>query len=365
MIGAAALAVADGLVFTPPAVRLVTYTPEHFPLVAQVAAVAPGARSLGHRPFVDHYYGSRDWCHLYLALDRDDQVSAVVGLEQIPFEQEGRLLTLTCGSNLATLRPGAGGVLFLHWVRSSDYACVFGGSADTHKMLQRQRWTYFPGIRTMRLNRAYVAREGERWWRAAAKTALRVVQPGVNVARRARAVAGSVEAVEQARVTPEMLPDATPFTFRMRPTVDYLNWRYDGGLSFVRYRCFRLVTDRTRGYVIVNDRPDAIMVAQADADDPATLAAGIMAAVGRVAGARGPRRQVVLTCAHREMAAMFRGFGFRADPVDRPFAIGSGKHPVDLSTDTSRWLINFDWIDNGLRAPFLDQAAAMRIGTSR
>jgi len=335
-------------------VRLVTYTPEHFPLVARLAASARGARSLGHRPFVDHYYASRDWCRLLLAFDRRGEVSGAIGIEEIPFEHAGRPLTLACGSNLVAVQPGTGGLLFWHWVRSHDLTCVFGGGAETHRLTERQRWTYFHGIRTLRLNRPYVVRAGDAWWRAAAKRVAAAL-PGVDVARRARAVAGAVEAIEEPEATEDMLPATTPFTFRMRPTVAYLNWRYGTGLSFVRYRCFRLRTERTRGYVIVNDKPDAILVAQADADDPALLAAGILAAVGRVAAEGGARREVLLTCAHAEMLAALRAFGFRPDPGERRLAIGSARGTVDLPADTSRWLINFDWIDNGLRAPFRDQ----------
>ena len=273
----------------------------------------------------------------------------------VPFEYQGTPVTLTCGSNLATLHPGAGGLLFLHWVRSGEFACVFGGSADTHRILEKQRWMYFHGIRVLRLNRSYAVRADDAWWRAAAKRIVRTLRPGVDVARRARAVATTVQAIEEPAVTADMLPVSSPFTFRMRPAVEYLNWRYDGGLSFVRYRCFRLVTDRTCGYVIINDKPDAIVVAQADADDPATLAAGIVAAIGRVAQERGARREVLLTCAHTDMMATFQSLGFRPDQAERRLAIGSRSRSLKLSPDTSRWLINLDWIDNGLRAPFLDQ----------
>jgi len=339
-------------------VKIVPYTPDRFSLVAGVAATAPGARSLGHRPFVDYYYATRDWCRLYLAIDRDERVAAVMGLEQLRFEYRGRPMVLGCASNFVALRAGAGGPLFLHWVRSSEYACVFGGSPDTHRIVQSQRWTYFHGIRVLRLNRPLLARPGEAPWRAAAKTLLRAVRPGVDIARRAAGAPGEVTVVEEAAIGPDMVPASTGFAFRLAPTVEYLNWRYDPALSFVRYRLYRIVRDGTRGYVIVNERPDRIMVAQADADDPGTLAAGILAAVGCVAASGRRRREVVLSCAHPRMTATFRDVGFRADSEERPLAIGSVRRPVDLAPDTSAWLINLDWIDNGLRAPFLDQAAS-------
>jgi hypothetical protein len=57
------------------------------------------------------------------------------------------------------------------------------------------------------------------------------------------------------------------------------------------------------------------------------------------------------------MAAIYRRFGFRAKHGDRPLAIGGRTPGGTVPTDTSRWLINYDWGDNGLRAPFPDHAA--------
>ncbi len=335
--------------------RVVTYTPDDFPLLAKVVEAVPGAKSLAHRGFVDYYYASREWCRLLLALDPDGQVCAVMGLEQIPFEYEGAPVTLGCASNFATLRPGVGGSLFLHWVRSSELACVFGGSPDTHRLLQSQGWRYFHGLQIFRLNRPYVVRAGDSWWRAAVKRVGERIRPRVDVARRAASHADGVEVIEVPTVTDDMLPASSPFRLRMRPSAEYLSWRYSGTLPFVRYRSFRIVDRRVRGYVIVNEQPRAIVVAHADADDAEALGAGILAAVAHVAARRDAGGEVVLACAHHGMKALFSRAGFRTDRDERPFALGARGHRVEIDPDTSRWLINFDWIDNGLRSPFLDE----------
>lgn len=49
-----------------------------------------------------------------------------------------------------------------------------------------------------------------------------------------------------------MLPGHSPFTFRFAPRVEYLNWRYNLSLSFVRYRLFRILAGaRSIGYIIL------------------------------------------------------------------------------------------------------------------
>ena len=343
--------------------EIVTYTPEHFARLAAAARTAPAGRSLCHRPFVDYYYTTAEWCRLYLALDKQGQVAAAIGLEHLPCEHEGRPVRIGCASNFVAFAKGAGGYLFLHWVRSSEVSCIYGGSEDTHRILRSQRWTYFPGVRIHRLNGRFETRPADPPWRRAAKAVLRAVTRGVDVRAAAERAAAEPQwralAVEEVRVAaPDMLPAGDAFAFRMRPTVDYLNWRYRTDLPFVRYRMFRLTqAGDARGYVILNERPRQWLVAQADAADPAALAGGILLALGAAARTGDPRREVVLACAHRRMAACFEHFGLVPGRADRPFALSAGRQPLDWSPDTSNWLVNFDWTDNGLRPPFLDEEA--------
>src|SRR5213593_1780585 len=145
---------------------------------------------------------------------------------------------------------------------------------------------------------------------------------------------------------------------RCAPGVAYLDWRYSRALSFVRYRLFRLVRGGPCGYVVLNEHPGSLVVAQADGPDPDTLAAGVLAAVAEVAGEGSRQPEVVLASCHAQMRRIYEGFGFRPARVERPFALGSAHGPVRLGRDTSSWLVNFDWTDNGLRPPFLDQDAA-------
>jgi hypothetical protein len=344
-------------------VRLAEYAPDAFgPLHA--AAEKLHVPSLCHRPFVDYYYSGNPWCKLYLLTADSGAIAGIIGLDQMRFAAGERLLTLAFATNYHAAQPGAGGLLYLHWMKTSSFGLVFGGSEDTHNILRQQRWAYFAGVKALVLDRPYLLWPGEPLWRRWAKRLLAQV-PRVSIADRARriplAVRQRLSVHEEQRFTEDMLPATSPFSFRFAPTLDYLNWRYRTGLSFVRYRLFRVRAEgRTVGYVVLNDSPAKVIVAQCDGEEPTTLAYGALLSLV-TAMATGPRgREVILTCSHPEMQRTYQQFGFRAAGPDRPFVVGSRRGPVDLPADTSRWLVNYDWGDNGLRAPFLDQAPAAR-----
>jgi hypothetical protein len=132
-------------------VRIVPYSGEHWHRLEAAVQTVGAARSLLHRPFVEWYYGTRDWCRLWLGYDEGGALAAAVGIEQPPFEIGGAPVSVAAASNSVTFVPGAGGLLFLHWVRTSEHALVFGGSPDTHRILasQGKRWTYFAGVRVL------------------------------------------------------------------------------------------------------------------------------------------------------------------------------------------------------------------------
>lgn len=107
--------------------------------------------------------------------------------------------------------------------------------------------------------------------------------------------------------------------------------------------------------MIINDGPKRVLIAQCDADDAITLAHGVLLALSKVGVQEERPRTVRLTCSIPEMSEMYCRFGF-APWKDWTVAMGIRKGPVDMSLDTSRWLINLDWADIGLMGPFLDQS---------
>ncbi len=341
--------------------RLVEYTPGHFEALRRAAADLRLA-NLCHRPFVDHYYAGNPWCKLYLVLSAEDTVTAMMGVDRMRFVAGDRELTLGFGSNYHAAQPAAAGHLYLHWLKTCPLGFVFGGSEHTHRILRRQRWTYFPGVKTFTLNSPCAPRPGEPLWRQWAKrfAAYARRMPVGGRARRIPArVRAGVSVHEEQTFTEDLLPRTAPFSFRFAPTVDYLAWRYRPGLSFARYRLFRiLVWGSTAGYVVLNDLPGRVLVAQCDGEDAFTLAHGVLLSLVEATAADTALREVVLTSSHSQMQRIYQRFGFRTSGPDRPFAVGSLRPPVDLPADTFGWLVNFDWGDNGLRAPFPDQGRA-------
>lgn len=335
--------------------RIEPYSSEHYPRLEAVVRASGLAQSLLHRDFVEWYYHSHEWCRLFLVFIDDETIGGVIGLEQLTMDIGGEELTVGAGSNLASFHPRAGAFLFLHWMRSCDLALVFGGSDDMHRILegQRGRWTYFDGVRTYALNARFAPREGRQGWRRAAASALHAVGPYVHPAHAFEQLVttGTIPRVaveEVTAFTSDLLPTGpSPFALRLAPSLEYLQWRYNPTLPFLRYRVFRLGDGG--GYVVLNDRPNELLIAQADANDPRFLAGGILAAVAKVSADSDPRRKVVLTTAHQDMRAIFTAAGFAPAPTGRRFALGQGKRRVDVAPDTAQWLVNYDWIDNGLR----------------
>lgn len=339
--------------------RIIDYSPANFEALQIFANRLSVETGLGHRPFVDHYYASNPWCHLQLCVEDDGEVVASFGVEHMRFERNDEELTIGFGSNFYSLRPGVGGMLFVRWLQSVPLGLVYGGSPDTHNLLRIRRWKYFEGIKNYVLNDAYRAYPGQKWWRLAAKSmARRLLRSRLSAyARRIpKSIRGQMSVLEESHYSEDLLPRHTPFSFRFAPNVEYLRWRYNLGLSFVRYRLFRIRSEKqTVGYAILTDSPESVMVAHCDGAEPRTLAYGVWLSILEVGQDDWKPRTVHLASSHPEMQEIYESLGFRPTKQERPFALGTLSGPADLEADTSNWLVNLDWGDNGLRTPFLDQ----------
>ena len=332
---------------------VVEYTPKHFEALCRFVDRVGERLALTNRPFVDYYYASQDWCRLYLYVGNDGTILATYGLDRMRFEYHDREMMIGFGSNFYSLQPGLGGVLFIHWHNACPIGIVYGGSADTHKMLRGRKWAFYNGVRMYVLNKPYEAHLGDGWLRMAAKSVLRqtlrknLSAYGSRIPAKIRA---RISIREERAFTEDLLPHESPFTFRLAPPAYYLNWRYNTELSFVRYR----LGGRSTGYVVFNESPERLLVAQCDGMDAHTLAYGVV--LGALEAAREDRkpRSVALASCHPGMQEIYQRVGFRAERADRTFAIGTLRGPVDIAPNTSNWLVNFDWGDNGLRPPFRD-----------
>lgn len=330
----------------------------------------PMLRSLWHglepdhplrcREFVDYYYGTTDICRLYYLLNDSDNVLGVFGVERMNFSVQGCQISMGFGSNFVSFYPGAGAMLFLHWIRNYEFGVVFGGSEDTHRILRRQRWKYVVGVKEFILNRKYLPRSDEGVLRRTAKAVARQLDRRIVISRESGWL-DTVEdlrlsVVEERRLFKDCLPRSSAFSLRFAPDLTHLNWRYSTELPFVRYRVFRVLqNDDTIGYVILNHKPEQIIVAHCDGEDPLLLAYGVCAAAALAVQGVDESPTVLLTSSHPVMQGVFKSLGFRSSMTDRPLAFGGLGRTPQLPGDPSSWLVNFDWGDNGLRPPFLRQ----------
>ncbi len=339
--------------------RIEPYRPTHYDQLARAARAFDQSNSLSHRPFVDHYFTGQEWCRLYLAQDSEGAVLATQGLEHMPFVIDGRPVQVTFTSNFHSLRPGAGAVLFLKLVESCPLALVLGGTEDTHRILRRRAWSYFTGVRLYVLNRQYEVHDSDPRWRRLAKNmmdrAVRVMLPSF-ASRVPSDIRARLTVREEADYREDMLPEQSPFPVRFAPPVEYLRWRYGIGLSFVRYRVFTIL-DRGRqiGFVVLNDHPDRLIVAHSDGEHASLLAYGTVLAVMEASAHDRRPRSAALLSSHPTMQRIFEQLGFRALGQPRQLALGGRGEALPQGPDASGWLVNLDWGDNGLRAPFLDQ----------
>jgi len=339
--------------------RIVQYTPEQFGALGQFVDRVGLHLSLAHRPFVDYYYAKQDWCRLYLSVAPDGTILATYGLETLRFEYKNSEMTIGFGSNNYSIQPGAGLFLLVYANDACPIRLLFGGSPDAHKIARSLKWTYYEGVKIYVLNRSYEAYPGDGRFRVAAKSlAQRVARSKLSrfASRLPSDVREQVSVREEQCITQDLLPVQSPFTFRLAPSSQYLNWRYNTALPFVRYRIFRILNNgQSAGYVIINETPERLIVAHCDGTDARILAYGVLRSILHLGREDLTPRSVVLASCHRTMQEIYLKFGFRPEPEDRPFSMGTVNGGVALEPDTSNWLVNFDWGDNGLRPPFLDQ----------
>lgn len=339
--------------------QVTPYRPEHFDALQRFVARVGLRLSLAHAPFLNYYYAGQDWCRLYLAIAPDKSIVATYGLESARFEYDNKPIIMGLSSNFYSIQAGAGLFLFGCASQWCPVRLIFGGTTDTQKMFRDLKWNYYEGMRIYVLNRSYDAYPGDSWVRAAGKSlAQRLARRKLShfASRLPFVGCEQVSVREQQSFSEDLLPVQSPFKFRFAPSLDYLNWRYNPALPFVRYRLFRILNTRqTAGYVVINEQPDKIIVAHCDGTDARILAYGVLQAIMEAGRADRLPRSVILASCHRTMQEIYVRFGFRPELEPRPFYIGTVDGSVQVDGDTSNWLVNFDWGDNGLRAPFLDE----------
>jgi hypothetical protein len=335
---------------------IVEYTPTRFDDLKEMVRQIPGQINLAHRPFVDYYYASREWCKLYLYISDSGKIIGTLGRELLHFTHNSHELTIRILSNWYSRQRGVGGELYQYSAQANPNSngLMFLASQDALNVLRHHRWIFVPRIRGYFLNYPGGTHAGDPWWRNASKFVMsclmrqKISAFASHIPVRA---AAEITVREENEYSDDLLPSRSPFDFHFAPTIDYLKWRYNLSLQFIRYRLFRLIVrGNNAGYVILSDSPNQIAVAQCDGDNPSALAYGILLSILDVSHDDADPRAAFLVCCHPEMERIFHRFGFWRRWADLPFAFRTQPAGLDLAAGPSKWLINFDWGDNGFAA---------------
>jgi hypothetical protein len=283
-------------------------------------------------------------------------------VDRLRFENRGKEIKIDMATNFYTLKPGLGGFLWLQWMKNCSVGLVFGGSDDSHKILKRQKFTYYPDVNTYTLNATFISYPGDAQWKKITKKLLRAL-----MGRRLRDLQTHRPGELAAMITVKEIPseagrqmENSCFLFHFAPTNEYLRWRYNSTLDVVHYRWFDLFEGGVRiGYCVLNDASDQIIVAHSDGTDAQKLAYGTLKAIFVASTNDRSKRSALLVSSHPEMQAIFTRAGFRQDGGGRPVAIGSLRSKVELP-QSSEWLINFGVGDNDLRTSTFHQSVARK-----
>lgn len=340
---------------------IIEYRPELFEALHQMVSRLGRVINLSHRPFVDYYYASHNACKLFLYVTDDGTVLGSRGSELLRCEYKSCELNLNIASNWYSLKRGVGGELSKHAAQHypGSLGLTFVASRKAVAIRRHYGAKFVPGVRTYFLNPPATVLTGKSWWQRAAKIAWLEVagRPIADFASRMPAAMRGISVKEERFYSTDLLPRYSPYTFRLASSTEYLGWRYNLCLPFVRYRLFRVLTrGKTTAYVIVNEKPKQLIIAHCDGEDPLTVAYGILLAVLEIGRHDKHPRSVLLASMHHAMGSVFKQFGFktRSWRNNLPFGFHAPLSQCLDYSDTSNWLINYDWGDNGLQPPFLD-----------
>lgn len=330
--------------------QFVRYNPALFEVLGTVGTLPPHSK-LRRRSFVDWYYGSSDFGQLTLVLDGQQKCQACLGKELMKFQIGQGHQTLACLSSFYSLRNGCGFYDFAAVLKGCDAGLMLGATAEARRFAERLKWSQ-DEVPTYCLNVLYRGGNSHPL-RAACKAVVNVLSRKLPLGRLRDKLPGEFDGLqvkEQAVYGPDLLNFDSAFAFRWEPSVSHLAWRYPAGLSFARYRLFRAFMDgKYAGYVILQDMPDQVLVAQCDGNDPSVLGAAIVGSISAIAGPGRDTREVMLLSSSPPMQSVLEAVGFRRTPRrNRVVRLGNMKGPIPNPVPMTEWLVNFDIGDRGV-----------------
>lgn len=306
---------------------------------------------LSRPQYVRHMFLRDPHSRLQLLLSTEGAVVATLGSEYVRMQSGSRSLAVAILSNTYSFEPGAVTFLLHRWMKTCEIGILFPGNLQMRQLIARQkRWVQISGLRTLWLNWDYPVFAHDPLWKRLAKPVISRatrVDAGAFGSLVSRGARGAITVRNEDRI-PEDLPRWDGgFGLKLSEGADYLNWRFDTALDYVRYRLFSVWVAGSRcGAVVLAEWPHCVVVSYCDGDDPDDLAGGVLLAIAEVNQGEHRYRKVLLSAIHARMRQAFERAGFRPDPVETPFYMASfGDQSVPESEGD--WLLNLEFGDAG------------------
>jgi hypothetical protein len=323
---------------------------------SQIHNHLPADHLLHSRRFTDHYFNDAQANSSLWGAFHDSALAGIIGIEEIDCTTGESQLRLAVGTNFFSFRPGAGVILYQHWVKQTGWTLTFGGSQDFHNFITNAPNAFRVDIPHFVANRWYDT-DNSLSIRNIAKRASNLIRPrNFSLAKRI-----SNHLQEHGWSTPTATPVSqfqTPIQrneplsgLRQDVGIDYLNWRYGEAPGI--YRLFE-IRDNSRllGNIVLSESTNRIIVAFSQASTSRDALYGSLRAVQEITTSEGSHKEVYLACCNRDLQQKLGQIGFSMATYKRPLVILGASEIIKLPAQLDSWHIDFDIGDNGFRYLF-------------
>jgi hypothetical protein len=290
---------------------------------------------------------------------QDDELVGTVGVEAVEFETSaGERFRVGFGHNFFSFVPGVGARLYFRAVRTYGGGVSFGAVPRSQQIMKKRRWTMLADVYEWSVNPLDKSDQLEPAWKAAARS-LRAQLLRVDLRTLAsRATAAGFSACQVQRLSkysPWISPDQTEFSWRFRPSLEHLKWRYplkDGPLRYRAYQVER--AGEPLGFVILSWRPDQIAVAHVDVARRADYVPAVVHSIAALVEENDEARYAWVRFAKQQDGedALLRTAGFRRAGWPTFFGVSqqSDADRVEIPLTGGNFSLGIG--DNDLRVPF-------------
>lgn len=316
----------------------------------------PDNHLLDVRRFSEHYFSDSQTNSSLWGAFHDSTLAGIIGLEEIDCTTGNLPIRLTVGTNFMSFRPGAGVILYQHWLKQTGWTLTFGGSQDFHKLAKNAANAFRVDIPHFVANRWYNTDRSFGVKNIAKRTRNLIRAGHFNVPKRIKSClkrAGwQTTSVVQVKQFHDHVAWQEDFLgLRQDASIEYLNWRY--GQAPGVYKLFEVRTNsKLLGNIVLSESTNRIVVAFSQAPTARDALFSSLRAIEDLTATAGPRKEVYLACCNSDLQQILTGIGFTEAAYRRPLVILGATETARLSKTLHDWHIDFDIGDNAFRYQF-------------